>query len=50
MLNCAIHGARDLRVADLAPEAISPTQVRMVTHLDITAGMVKQLIDLIEAM
>ena len=29
MLNCAIHAARDLRVDDLAPEAISPTQVRV---------------------
>jgi len=29
MLNCEIHGARDLRVSDLAPEALSPTQVRV---------------------
>ncbi len=30
--------------------AISPTQVRMVTHLDITPGMVKQLVNIIESM
>ena len=30
--------------------AISPTQVRMVTHLDVSAAMVGLLIKLIEAM
>ena len=30
--------------------AISPTQVRMVTHLDVTAKMIDTLIDVVEAM
>jgi L-idonate 5-dehydrogenase len=29
MLNCEIHGARDLRVADVPTETLSPTQVRV---------------------
>ncbi|KQW57227.1 L-idonate 5-dehydrogenase [Variovorax sp. Root411] len=29
MLNCQIHGARDLRVEDVPIEALSPTQVRV---------------------
>ena len=29
MLNCEIHGARDLRFSELAPEPLSPTQVRV---------------------
>lgn len=35
---------------DVMAFAISPTQVRMVTHLDITPGMVNKLVKIIEAM
>jgi threonine aldolase len=39
-----------LKKLDVLCLAISPTQVRMVTHLDVTPAMVKNLIALIEAM
>ena len=29
MLNCAIHGAEDLRLVEQAPEPLGPTQVRV---------------------
>ena len=29
MLNCEIHGAQDLRLTEVAPEALGPTQVRV---------------------
>jgi len=39
-----------LKQDDILCLSISPTQVRMVTHLDVTAAMVKKLIGVIEAM
>ena len=42
--------AEYLKKQDIYCIPISPTQVRIVTHLDVTAGMVKRLIGIIEAM
>ena len=39
-----------LKKQDIYCIPISPTQVRIVTHLDVTTGMVKRLIEIIEAM
>jgi len=39
-----------LKLDDILCLSISPTQVRMVTHLDITKEMVKQLVAVIESM
>lgn len=39
-----------LKKQDIYCIPISPTQVRIVTHLDVTAAMVKRLIGIIEAM
>ncbi|MEO6671038.1 MAG: GntG family PLP-dependent aldolase [Ferruginibacter sp.] len=39
-----------LKKQDIYCIPISPTQVRIVTHLDVTGGMVKRLIGIIEAM
>ncbi len=42
--------AEHFKAEDILCIAISPTQVRMVTHLDVTDAMVKNLIGVIEAM
>jgi len=39
-----------LRLDDILCLSISPTQVRMVTHLDVTGAMVKKLIEVIDTM
>jgi len=39
-----------MRKHDILCLAISPTQVRMVTHLDVSREMVEKLISLIEGM
>ena len=39
-----------LKQNDILCLSISPTQVRMVTHLDVTEPMVRKLVELIEAM
>ena len=33
MLNCAIHGAEDLRLVEQAPEPLGPTQVLSLIHI-----------------
>lgn len=40
----------ELRKYDILCMAISPTQVRMVTHLDVTSEMTKKLVHVIESM
>lgn len=40
----------ELAKKDVLTTAISPTQVRMVTHLDVTGEMVKNLVGIIEAL
>lgn len=40
----------ELAKFDILTMAISTTQVRIVTHLDVTANMVKKLIDIIKAL